>query len=223
MPQFAPSVQKTAVAPITVAPAGLNCEAELFLGPNDATPVASSGIRTFLSTGSPQQVSFHVVMPATPGAYHVYVDVHAGGQLILAYIGSENVVIASLGLTFGAPWGYKTGCPDSSFKGANVSVRISNPSAASITKRIYCRWQPSIYWPSKTNAGYKTMGFVGETEITWLDVTVPAGVFKDVESPYQFNVVGYGWGCATPLISTGASFYFWFQDQDGNESPAILL
>ena len=93
MPQFEPSVQKTAVAPITVAPAGLNCEAELFLGPNDATPVASSGIRTFLSTGSPQQVSFPVKMPASPGTYHVYVDVHAGGQLILAYIGAEDVLV----------------------------------------------------------------------------------------------------------------------------------
>jgi len=100
MPQFAPSAQKTAVAPITVAPAGLNCEAELFLGPNDATPVASSGIRTFLSMGSPQQVSFPIVMPASPGTYHVYVDVHAGGSLILAYQGTEDIVIAASALFY---------------------------------------------------------------------------------------------------------------------------
>ena len=93
MPQFAPSVQKTAVAPITVAPAGLNCEAELFLGPNDATPVASSGIRTFLSTGSPQQVSFPVTMPASPGTYHVYIDVYAAGMFLIGYMGVEDVAI----------------------------------------------------------------------------------------------------------------------------------
>ena len=93
MPQFEPSVQKTAVAPITVAPAGLNCEAELFLGPNDATPVVSSGLRPFVSSGAAQQVSFPVTMPANPGTYHVYVDVHTVGQLILAYIGSEDVII----------------------------------------------------------------------------------------------------------------------------------
>jgi hypothetical protein len=32
-------------------------------------------------------------MPASPGTYHVYVDVHAGGYLLLAYQSTEDIVI----------------------------------------------------------------------------------------------------------------------------------
>jgi len=98
MPQFAPSIQKTAVAPITVAPAGLNCEAELFLGPNDATPVVSSGLRPFVSSGAAQQVNFPVTMPVTLGTYHVYLDLLIGQTKIAGYI-ADDVVIAAAGVT----------------------------------------------------------------------------------------------------------------------------
>lgn len=94
MPEFAPGESKTAVAPITVKPAGLNCEAELFLGPDDMTKVATSGRIPFVSTGVSQDVRLPVVMPAAEGTYHVYADVYAEGLLIAAYQATEDVIIA---------------------------------------------------------------------------------------------------------------------------------
>ena len=221
MPQFQPGEVK--IARVTMRnPTGkaFDYHAVLYMGV-DQVAMAEANFR--LNAGESKEVSFSITMPAQVGVYPVYLSAFSAGQLLAHYRAVEDVVIATPTLTFGTPWGYRAGCPDCSFRGASVSCVISNPKSIPITKRIYCRWQPSIYWPDKTNAGYKTMGFVGENEITWLDVTVPAGESMTVESPYQFFVENYGWGCGTPLISTGAAFYFWFQDQDGNESPSILL
>lgn len=93
-PVMGPGTPQTAVAPITVTPAGLACSAELFLGPDEATKVATSGMIAFTSTGTPQSVSFPVIMPSPGGlAYHVYLDVFANGFLIVSYIATEDVII----------------------------------------------------------------------------------------------------------------------------------
>ncbi len=94
MPQFAPGELKTAVAPITVKPAGLNCETELYLVSN-STKVATAGIKSFVSTGARQDISFPLTMPA-PGAYPVYLDVAAQGMLIGAYKATEDVIIVGV-------------------------------------------------------------------------------------------------------------------------------
>ena len=94
-PVFGPGEVKTAKAPITVSPAGLACEAELFLGPNESTKVATSGIVTFISTGLQQQVGLPVSMPAGGAIYHVYLDLYAGGYLLAAFQATEDVTIPS--------------------------------------------------------------------------------------------------------------------------------
>lgn len=93
MPQFAPGESKTAIAPITVKPAGLSCEAEIFLGPDEVTKVATSGMVAFTSTGASQEVRLPIFMPATGGTFHVYIDVYAEGYLIAAYQATEDVVV----------------------------------------------------------------------------------------------------------------------------------
>ncbi|GAJ11294.1 unnamed protein product, partial [marine sediment metagenome] len=95
MPQLAPGESKTAIAPITVKPSGLSCEAELFLGPDEVTKVATSGKRPFSSTGVKQDISLPITMPSAEGAYHAYIDVYAGGLLIAAYQAIEDVVIVA--------------------------------------------------------------------------------------------------------------------------------
>ena len=95
MPQFSPGEAKTAIAPITVSPSGLSCEAELFLGPDELTKVATSGRRPFSSTGASQSVRLPITMPSAEGTYHAYIDVYAGGLLIAAYQAIEDVVIAA--------------------------------------------------------------------------------------------------------------------------------
>ncbi|MBA7658850.1 hypothetical protein ES703_66810 [subsurface metagenome] len=95
-PVMAPGVARTATAPITVSPSGLACEAELFLGPNDTTKVATSGRKPFTSTGASQSVSLPVTMPSPGGlAYHVYLDVFINGYRLLAYKATEDVIIPS--------------------------------------------------------------------------------------------------------------------------------
>lgn len=93
-PVMGPGVAAAAIAPITVSPSGLSCSAELFLGPDEATKVVTSGLIVFTSTGLPQSVRFPVTMPSPGGeAYHVFLDVYANGFLIVAYIATEDVVV----------------------------------------------------------------------------------------------------------------------------------
>lgn len=95
-PLMGPGQAATAVAPITVSPSGLSCSAEVFLGPDENTKVATSGLVAFTSTGLAQSVSFPVTMPTAGGvAYHVFIDVYANGYLIVAYVATEDVVIPS--------------------------------------------------------------------------------------------------------------------------------
>lgn len=93
-PVMTPSVARTAVAPITVSPSGLSCQAELFLGPNDTTKVATSGLKAFTSTATSQPVRLPVTMPAAGGvAYHVYLDIFVNSYRLLAYQATEDVII----------------------------------------------------------------------------------------------------------------------------------
>jgi hypothetical protein len=92
---FGPGTVKTARAPVTVIPAGLNCQAEIFLGLTDTNKAATSGKISFVSTGAAQTVTFPITMPMTPGQYNVYIDVWAEGYLLTAYIATEPVIIPS--------------------------------------------------------------------------------------------------------------------------------
>ena len=96
-PILAPGSSKTAKVPITAKPAGMACEAEVFLGPNETTKVATSGRKTFTSTGASQLINCPITMPTPPvgegAAYHVYIDVYTGGFRFIAGIGLEDVVI----------------------------------------------------------------------------------------------------------------------------------
>jgi len=93
MPEFSPGEAKTAIAPIVAKPSGMDCEAELFLGPDELTKVASSGRVPFVSTGAAKNISLPITMPSQEGSYHGYIDVFAGGFRFLAYNLTEDVVI----------------------------------------------------------------------------------------------------------------------------------
>lgn len=95
-PVMGPGTPQAAVAPITVAPAGLSCDAELYLGPSEGTKIVTSGLRPFVSTGAVQSVRLPITMPTAGGvAYHVFLDVYAEGFLLVAYIATEDVIIPS--------------------------------------------------------------------------------------------------------------------------------
>ncbi len=98
MPQFAPGETKTAIAPITARPSGMACEAELFLGPDELTKVATSGKIPFVSTGASQPVSLPIAMPPQEDTYHGYIDVFTNGMRFLAYKTAEDVTTKLLAL-----------------------------------------------------------------------------------------------------------------------------
>ncbi len=84
----------TATAPITVKPSGLLCQAELWLTKDaGVTKAATSGLKSFTSTGAVQNISFPVTMPSVWGDFLVYIDVFAEGMLIGAYVATEHVII----------------------------------------------------------------------------------------------------------------------------------
>jgi hypothetical protein len=92
---FTPNVQKTATVPVTVVPAGLACTIEVFLGVTDTNPVATSGKLAFTSTGAVQNLACPIRMPATGGTYNTYVNVMYGTAMIVGFVGTDHVIIAT--------------------------------------------------------------------------------------------------------------------------------
>jgi len=219
MPQFAPNEAKTAIAPIIAKPSGMNCEAELFLGPDEATKVVTSGREPFVSTGAEKNVSLPITMPGAPGTFHGYIDVFAGGFRFLAYILKEDVVIAAPTLSFGfgtpvvtieankqAPaWGV-----------ARVSCLLTNPHNVTVTRRLRCCWaystEPSTFYCNRAwNGG-----------ITEFELTLNPGGSYALVSPYYYYGADGIEASNSPLIGVGKKFYYRFQDDLGNSSPAVL-
>lgn len=123
MPQFALGESKTAVAPITAKPAGMACEAELFLGPDDMTKIATSGRIPFVSTGVKQDIRFPITMLGE-GTYPVYLDIFTNGLLIGAYKAVEDVIIVAPVVLSGIVTNALTGKP---IVGAMVYVYSVGP------------------------------------------------------------------------------------------------
>jgi len=126
MPEFMPGESKTAVAPITVKPSGLNCEAEVFLGPDDLTKVATSGLVPFISTGASQDVHLPITMPSAEGTYHVFIDIYVEGLLIAAYQALEDVSIVALYDSFAIESIRASTWMDGSYFTFNLYVTVKN-------------------------------------------------------------------------------------------------
>ena len=98
-PIMAKSSSHGAVAPITVRPSGLYCEAELWLTKDaGTTKAATSGLVSFTSSGTAQSVSFSLTMPSAWGSYQIYIDVYADGMLIGAYVATDLVSIPDVSI-----------------------------------------------------------------------------------------------------------------------------
>lgn len=97
-PIFGAGSSHGATIPVTVEPGGLPCQLELYLTPDGgATKAATSGLVSFTSTGTQQNVSTGpITMPSDGVAYDVYIDVFTDGMLIGSYIATEKVTIPSV-------------------------------------------------------------------------------------------------------------------------------
>ena len=223
MPEFAPGEAKTAVAPITVKPSGLSCEAEIFLGPDEMTKVVTSGRVAFTSTGVEQDVSLPVTMPATEGTFHVYADVYAEGILLAAYQALEDVVIAPVEVppfTFSNESVYRKTCPTATAWDTPVyDCTISNPHDRPVSHDL------TLYMQSYSHTKYK-----------WYDprpaTSHPGGRVSLTLKPgqsYDFHFDGYHWwpeygewGC-DPGIPLHYTIVFWLQDEAGNRSEGVSV
>ena len=223
MPQFAPSAQKTAVAPITISPAGLNCQAELFLGLNDVTPAASSGFRPFVSTGGPQQITCPVTMPASPGTYHVYVDVYVGGQRILAYIGSEDVVIQVPALPFTYTFSCTKGtCPSATAFGVpQMSGTIKNNNSIPVSQNVKVMWK----YYSRTYAKWygPALCEVSECMLNPFPVSLSPGQQQTFSYSGSCSLPGYDEPYCAPTLFKNYDYYFWLEDTAGGKSNVVVI
>lgn len=84
----------SAVIPITVQPAGLDCQVELWLTSDGATKNATSGLISFVSSGTIQNVTLDITMPGVWGDYAVFIDVYADSAVIGQYVATERIGIA---------------------------------------------------------------------------------------------------------------------------------
>lgn len=84
-----------ATVPVTVTPASQSCTIELYLTTdNGATKAATTGAKSFTSTGSQQSVTMSaLVMPTASAGYKVFVDVKMGTVLVGAFVGTDDVII----------------------------------------------------------------------------------------------------------------------------------
>jgi hypothetical protein len=211
MPQFGANEVKTAIVPVTVSPAGVSCEIELFLGLNESNAVASSGLVPFVSTGSAKQVSLPLMMPDNPGVYHVYIDVLTGGEVFLAYMADEDIEITTPDLVFGTP--VVTVVPNkmaSQFYVAQVVCTVSNPTQSAITRTIKCGCR-------KADEPWKIWYRRWPDLSLELAVTLSPGETRTLVSPYYYTYQGEE-SANPPLLLAGYHFYYWMESQTG-KSP----
>lgn len=71
---------------------GYPAQVEVWLGPNDSTKSATSGLIPFTINGSVQNFALPITMPAA-GVYNVYRYVYAGGYLIDYFVDSQPVTV----------------------------------------------------------------------------------------------------------------------------------
>jgi hypothetical protein len=96
MATFPVSTAKTATVSITVTPSGQAMSVEVWMGLNTTTKAATSGKRTFTSTGAAQSVACPITMPATAATYKVYIDVFQGTVLISSFVSNEDVIVTAV-------------------------------------------------------------------------------------------------------------------------------
>lgn len=98
---FLPSSNHIATVAIMVNPSGLSCQVEVWLGLSQTgTKVATSGVKSFNSTGNAQNVSCPVTMPDASKAgiaYNVYIDIYVAGSLAATYVGSDQIAVVNIG------------------------------------------------------------------------------------------------------------------------------
>ncbi|MBA7628105.1 hypothetical protein ES703_35575 [subsurface metagenome] len=227
MPEFAPGEVKTAIAPVTVQPSGLSCEAEVFLGPNELTKVATSGLIPFVSTGVSQGVRLPVPMPTVEGTYHVYIDVYAEGLLIAAYQALEDVIVQEAAITMAVPTGNlapPTGL-GWDWRLAEIACLLTNNTSVPITRSF--RVIHGVGVPDISGRIWTLTGGWHEGP-EWLDVTLIPGQSITVTSPREFIVPGvdpsvHGTSWNPPYFEISQSFNFQLEDDLGNRSPVLTL
>ncbi|MBA7658849.1 hypothetical protein ES703_66809 [subsurface metagenome] len=155
-----PGESKTAIAPIVAKPAGMSCEAELFLGPDESTKVVSSGRVPFVSTGASQNVRLPITMPSSPGTLKGYIDIFAAGMRFLAYKTVEDIAVApGLGSVSGLVRDFYTGNPIS-----NVRVEVDGLVAYTTTNgRFAFILREGTYTITFAKTGYTTV-----TDVLWI-------------------------------------------------------
>jgi len=202
---FFPGESKIAIIPLTIKPVALDCQVEIYIGPNEQTKTYSSGLINFVSTGQQQNLSLTVVMPEQEGVYHVYIDTYVGGVYLAGYISNEDIAISAdlPAFNFGTVSGRYYNCPGSTWNTIDFYCRITNNTDVVATHAISWMW---------------TYSGTGDHVKHTFSLTLYPG------ESYFFNWVGPDHGPSDgcdPVLAPNRSFSFWLQDEMGNRSGVL--
>jgi hypothetical protein len=95
---FVPGAAKNPKTQVNAIVPGLACTAELYIGPDQNTKIATSGPQPFTSVAAPAPdptVTFPIVMPGVGGVYHVFVTLAYGGTVFTLFKATEDVTVIS--------------------------------------------------------------------------------------------------------------------------------
>jgi len=92
---FGPGTQRTAVVPVKVSPSGIACSCEVFIGPDENTPLATSGKVPFVSAADPVPVECIVVMPTQEGTYKAFINIYRDNFILKGFVDDTPITITS--------------------------------------------------------------------------------------------------------------------------------
>lgn len=235
MPQFLPSVPKTATMSVPITPAGLSCTGEIYLTPDGVAKVATSGPRAFVSTGLVQDIQLPITMPSAAGVYLARIEILASGVQVGAYQAVDSVIIALPAFSYGLCTGEGHVCPTmTSFWYPDLVFTVINYGSASITRTLQL-WKRSVSLsggaPEGPQAITTPLGGIDNIRATPPGQPSPIQITLQPSGSCSYRYTGWltqdyptpGYQVYYTLLSRPRSYFFWLQDELGNMSPEVNI
>lgn len=95
----APGASKVAQYTNNINAGGLTLQQQFFIGTDISHPVVQAAAANFVADGTSRQVSVNINMPSTPGVYKMFIVVTYQSQIVISYVGTQDILVTSGGIT----------------------------------------------------------------------------------------------------------------------------